>query len=560
MYIADDAVEIVLEDLSEEKFNLHESVKRGQEILADLKEKGVMVSGGFKDDNWTFTNHLLKGHYINLDFSKIPNFQFEKFQLEVPVIIKCWLSELLDLYYPSNAYEYYYHILNVLEETCGFSKDRVEYFTTKLQKADKSNEVKARIIGATFHFLDYTDLEAASLYVPKLLVLRKKMKLKRSIRKLPPSKEILKFSYCLDSYFTEDMDKFYKDDEVKKKKLLYYPLWLWWNLTTIIPMRASEFCLLERDCLEVGSYKIRLPREKQKNSKRIQVFDTIEIKKEVYELFSNYIELTDPHGPTNTLISYRTLIWADETSGFMRMAHKRDLNYFSRVILKNLIARFYDEIVRQGYHYSIDRNNEVNPNDTRHLAFISLMMQGISPIEIARLGGHQTIAAQYHYQHHTEYWVDSEVFKLMKKYKFMEQNDNPKDISGNIIPSEIKLKAYQKAKSAFKHELNIGYCTDEFQRCQTDDCILCPSWRISPEELLLKEHLIAEKYAKRRKKLEELIAFLQNVNRILLADDLTRQDPKTFTEMKSTAMQIDEEINAIARMEALLSRGKKHYA
>ncbi len=225
-----------------------------------------------------------------------------------------------------------------------------------------------------------------------------------------------------------------------------------------------------------------------------------------------------------------------------------------------MIARFYDEIVHQRYHYSIDRNNEIKPNDTRHLAFISLMMQGISPIEIARLGGHQTIAAQYHYQQHTEYWVDSEVFKLMKKYKFMEQNDKSPVKSSNIIPSEIKLKAYQPTKSTFKRELNIGYCTDELQRCQTDECILCPAWRISPEELLLKEHLIAEKYAKRRKNLEELIAFLQNVNRILLADDITRLDPKTFTEMKSTAMQIEEEINAIAKMEALLSRGKKHYA
>lgn len=560
MNIAEDAVEIILEDLSDEKFKLHEGVARSQEILADLTDKGVMISGDFKDDKWAFTNHLIKGQNINFDFSRIPDFEFEKFQFEGSIVIKCWLSELLDLYYPPTVYEYYYHILYVLEETYGFSKDQVEHFTDNLQRAEMSKEVKARIIGAMFHFLDYTDLEAASLYVPKLLVLRKKMKLKRTIRKLPPSKEILKFSYCLDSFFTENMDEFNQDDEVRKMRLLYYPLWLWWNLTTIIPMRASEFCLLERDCLEEGSYKIRLPREKQKNSKRIQVFDTVEIKKEVYELFSDYIELTDPYGPTNTLVSYRSIVWADETSGYTRTAHKRDINYFSRAILKVLIARFYDEIVRQRYHYSVDRNNEVKPNHTRHLAFISLMMQGISPIEIARLGGHQTIAAQYHYQQHTEYWVDSEVFKLMKKYKFMQQNDKSNPIFSSIIPSEIKLKAYQKAESAFKQELNIGYCSDEFQRCQTDVCILCPSWRISPEELLLKEQLIAEKYAKRRKKLEELIAFLQNVNRILLADDITRIDPKTFTEMKNTAMQIEEEINAIAKMEVLLSRGKKNYA
>ncbi|BCD15390.1 hypothetical protein [Bacillus cereus] len=79
-----------------------------------------------------------------------------------------------------------------------------------------------------------------------------------------------------------------------------------------------------------------------------------------------------------------------------------------------MIEIFYRAIERV-YDFKVEQEYQLRPNDTRHLAFMSLMMQGYSPVEIARLGGHKTIQTQVHYSSHKEYWVDSEVFKLMKK-------------------------------------------------------------------------------------------------------------------------------------------------
>ncbi|BCC00639.1 hypothetical protein BCJMU51_2846 [Bacillus cereus] len=79
-----------------------------------------------------------------------------------------------------------------------------------------------------------------------------------------------------------------------------------------------------------------------------------------------------------------------------------------------MIEIFYRAIERV-YDFKVEQEYQLRPNDTRHLAFMSLMMQGYSPVEIARLGGHKTIQTQLHYSSHKEYWVDSEVFKLMKK-------------------------------------------------------------------------------------------------------------------------------------------------
>ena len=34
-----------------------------------------------------------------------------------------------------------------------------------------------------------------------------------------------------------------------EQKIRFFPLWLWWNLTTILPLRPTEFTLIPRECL-----------------------------------------------------------------------------------------------------------------------------------------------------------------------------------------------------------------------------------------------------------------------------------------------------------------------
>src|SRR5699024_12041722 len=123
------------------------------------------------------------------------------------------------------------------------------------------------------------------------------------------------------------------------------------------------------------------------------------------------------------------------------------------------------------------------------------MMQGISPIEIARLGGHRTIAAQYHYSFHKEYWIDNEVFKLIKNYKNISNFDN-----NNIryIPENVKLKAIESTTSSFRGELEIRYCSDSLIRCEAKECMLCSHSRIDLNDLNMKRDQIIKKVNKNR--------------------------------------------------------------
>ena len=64
---------------------------------------------------------------------------------------------------------------------------------------------------------------------------------------------------------------------------------------------------------------------------------------------------------------------------------KRNSSQFNIRNLETLIPRFY-RTIEQVYGFKIEKEHYLRTNDTRHIAFVSLMMQGYSPVEIARLG------------------------------------------------------------------------------------------------------------------------------------------------------------------------------
>src|SRR5699024_7338758 len=261
------------------------------------------------------------------------------------------------------------------------------------------------------------------------------------------SKYILLFSYYLENYFLDiENNECFDETETLNKKILYYPILIWWNLTTIIPIRSTEFCIIKRNCLseESDKYFITITRIKTPLDQKF------EINESVYQLLNNYIAHTEDYGESETLISYRSLVYVDNTE--RRRLQKKDLNSFNKNNLDKLLNRFYKEVLNEYYQINIPKNQKLSPNDTRHIAFVSLMMQGISPIEVAHLGGHKTIAAQYHYSFHKEYWIDNEVFKLIKNYTSISKFDN----SIRYIPEEIKLKAFEPPTSSFRGDFGMS--------------------------------------------------------------------------------------------------------
>ncbi|MEK1495593.1 integrase [Staphylococcus aureus] len=510
-------------------------------LISELKSKGVFLSKSFYDDIWLFSHEYSPGRTIKLDCGKIDN----DLNREEKLLIKYWIGSLLEKYRPSTCIHYFHHFCIAVNITKFFSLDRINHFVEWLHEDHITNNEKTYVLSTVFSFFDFSEIDNSSKYLAKLYDVRNKIKFVKNPIQLPSSKYILLFSYYLEKYFADiKKDKLSDDEEIIKKTILFYPILIWWNLTTIIPIRSTEFCLIKRDSIskEGNRFFLTITRIKKPLNDAVNYYNKIEINESMYHLLNNYIELTEEYGESETLISYRSLIYADNPG--RRELQKRDLNSFNKNNLEKLLKRFYKEVINEYYHINVPANQKLSPNDTRHIAFVSLMMQGISPVEIARLGGHRTIAAQYHYSFHKEYWIDNEVFKLIKNYKNISNFDN----NIRYIPENVKLKAFESPTSSFRGELEIGYCSDSLIRCEAKECMLCSHWRIDLDDLKVKHDQIIEKVNKNHDNLMELMNFIYKIHTNTALNIMTPEHLENEKDLEQTHLNVKSELQNLSKL------------
>lgn len=536
-------IELDIDVFSDEGFDLKRSVIEAKEIMQKLVEEGRWLRGEFEDDYWEINKILYVENFNGYNFSKLDYFQFNhKLPKEFKTIVKCWMVNLIDQLNGAEVH-YFIHLIKGFEVTKGFKKGEITTLVDYIEYGELSHNYKRNLVNVLCNFFDYADLEVGDDYLPVLVELKDKMPQQKSnIRKLPSSQYVLSFSYYLEKHFETLMENFIDKENFDKELLMTYPIVIWWKLTTIIPMRASEFCLIKRECLIVDKdkekYYLQLPRIKQ-NSRRIQIMDKVAIDEEMYQLIDNYIDLTNQYGKTDSLISYRSITEVKNNTS-SRGYFQKNVNQFNRKNLDGMIARYY-RTLEQEYNFKVEQECQLRPNDTRHIAFMSLMMQGYSPVEVARLGGHKTIQTQLHYSNHKEYWIDSEVFKLMKKVK----NTSLSTASVSTIPDEVKLKVYGN-EGTYKQKMKIGFCKDEEQKCESKRCYFCSHWGIAPEEYLEKKETIQKEIFEMKNNVNEMVAALQNLNKQFLSDELLRRNPEMLTKIKTKANAIQSDIYKMA--------------
>src|SRR5699024_348457 len=126
---------------------------------------------------------------------------------------------------------------------------------------------------------------------------------------------------------------------------------------------------------ENNKFFVTITRIKKPLNDSVNYYNKIEINESMYHLLINYIELTEEYGESETLISYRYLIYADNSG--RRELQKRDLDSFNKNNLEKLLKRNYKEVINEYYQINVPFNQRISTNDYRHIAFVSLMMQDI---------------------------------------------------------------------------------------------------------------------------------------------------------------------------------------
>lgn len=289
-------------ELSIRTYNHEQARLEAIEILENEMIKSPLSKLKFDDDKWTLwfngslTTRTINFEKMNLITNKFPSVNAKEFE----IVVKCWLADLLLNYsnhYVDGMFRYFCKFLSVSEV---FSQSKLE--EAELYLLNKcSQRIQYDIAISTLNFLEfYDEFDGGAQYVPLLVELRNKNTIQYRDdfqRNLPPAKEVLTFNLIVNDYFS-------KVDKCSEEYIYYFPVYLWWNLTNIIPLRPFEFCSIARDALyeEKGEFLIKLPRKKNKKTKNgVQIIDEILISKKLGEDILDYIKKTNSYGKCKSL-------------------------------------------------------------------------------------------------------------------------------------------------------------------------------------------------------------------------------------------------------------------
>ncbi|WP_369900018.1 hypothetical protein [Bacillus manliponensis] len=591
---------IKVEDIAKNNFDIVEGVIKAQELLNNYYDvTSRKIKADFEDNMWLFKD-LFTGSRITFDFRKINsiiNFNSPVVKETLIKVVKCWIvtqlsekslgvsrkkySHILSAIFITNGFELSYsnRLIELTKQHCSHSFDeRKMYKTIEM----KDNQLFDYIVS----IVDFLKFYAPDKYISligDLEEIKGKTLFKSNYRTLPSFKDTLKFKMYLEDWFEYSMKK-----EDNSELIKFYPLVLWWKLTSIIPMRPSEFCQIKRDALGVigDNYSITFPRfkEHRKGENREKItYDTLPIPKELYEFFQHYVALTEGFEETDYLINIHAIANANIIN---------NLNFNLRSLSK-MIGNFYKEIIFKRYkvnilsikgtyrtlgNFKVDSlttsqakdsiQSMILAGDLRHIAIINMMMQGYDKVEIQRLSGHFLEETQYTYFNHMENWMDGEMQKIEREFRNLNPSMYLDDEKVTIVHPSVndffdkrhKLAYIEGENDISKYQdyiqLNIGYCKDETMPCPTfnwrhSGCYFCRNWTISSQELVEKKDTVINDLNIIYEELREKINFIQYLFNTDL-DDSGQVDVNVKKDLISTTNEIHFGIKQVVKLKVLL--------
>lgn len=484
-----------------------------------LKKNGVNITAEYEDLIWSIYNEEIFER-TNIRFRLSEKIIKNKLSNKLVKSLKSWcLLQIEDQFSYSYIGSKVHCVLEAIEKSNCFNPLFLDFFKKEYFKEEYKNNSKYAKAAALYEFINYSEIYIEEEYIKViLLTYESHQPSKDIIRNIPPSHDILKFSLLIEDFFNENMN--YQD------YLLYYPIYLWWNLTNLIPLRIREFCLIKYECLVLTDegYLIELPRTKGKKERKIR-YDRILISDTLAHSILEYKKRTCNLGKTKTLLHYMATRYHVESQQYRTVTNIENQNIFSHYNFTQLLEKFYRNIVNKKYRFRILEDDEVplkienekymtrriRPNDTRHFAFLNLMLQGYHPSEIARLGGHKYVTSQFSYHNHLEYWVDSDLVNLlMSQQSFI--NDASNYFFQNLIFKQ-KIVNPLLEETINMLPLRIGYCTDLSQNCMVEEHYLCEHWRITLNDYQKHSEEIHKIIGNQKSFLQNLVGKLVDLHR-----------------------------------------------
>jgi len=446
------------------------SISTAKTIFLKYQEAGVIKDNcSFEDEIWHTTNEYANiGLYFN--FNKFAYRKYEDvFQLNFNEFVDYTKAYCISIFGQNvltsieNTLLDIKHIIDInYEIVCGenadlklYSSNRLSDFFSLLTTDDNSDKIDY-LISALDAYADINN--GSNGYFNQ--------------------RELADF----DSYFEFDeiIKDYWKSDISKEDRLFYYPLYIWWLLTSVIPLRPREFLLTERNCLykdSEGIYNLKLRRNRLKGGNNGElshkISDAYVIKPQpipdyLGKLIETYIKETDKYECTDL----DTLFVTDPHYKKWGHAKHSDSRFLTYMNMNTILKYFFKEVVQDKYGYTVrynhgavDHNNKeieyIHLGDSRHIAFINLSQEGANPVTAMLLGGHTNIEMSTHYSSNVISFLECKTYRQYRKM-----------ISGD---TQYKLSQTKKLPPASVPVTlsDGGHCySDKYKHSSLDDCLL----------------------------------------------------------------------------------------
>lgn len=444
------------------------SISFAEKQFLEYQKTGIIKDGcSFKDKVWFTTNEYANiGLYFDFNrfsykkYESIFGLSFDKFTNFVKAYSLSILGKNV-LGSIENTLLDIKHFLEIeYDDVCGENADLRLYSVNRLED---------------FLFLLVTDENSE-----KIDHLIKALDAYASIHSSSDSdqRELADFDSYLD--FDDIINDYWKSDISKEERLFYYPLYIWWILTAVIPLRPREFLLIERNCLfkdSTGIYNLKLRRNQLKGGQNGELSHKIAdayltvpqpISAYLGELIEIYIKETEQYEETEL----NTLFVTDPHYQKWGQKKHSDSRFLTYMNMNTILKTFFKEVVRDKYGYTVYYNHDdyidhgnkeiqyIHLGDARHIAFFNLMEEGANPVTAMLLGGHTNIDMASHYYSNVLSFIECKTYRQYRKM-----------ISGDV---EYKLSRTEKLPPVGKPAILLDgtYCySNNYKNYSEEDCL-----------------------------------------------------------------------------------------
>ena len=486
-------------------------INDSKDKFIEAKNKNVFVRCDFDDDLWLLFNEKielkLKFDFSELDFRRYAKNRFNCTFKEFKELAKAYIVTLIPHLSARSINRVISHITTVAKRTDFFTTEKAEDFID-IDNSKEFTRIESTYFNAIEFFkiipmnnsIEFTEI-LEDIFWELTSLNKNNSRLQR--RALSDFYSVLLFDKVINYWWdnTENLDE----------KIAYYPIYIWWKLTSILPLRVVELSVLPYNCTyhKDDKYFVRVRRSmikgKNGSDKKQKIYHNLnsdykifeyEVTKDIFDILEGYKNIILQHNPddsrreeSDVLFDKKVLI-SHKKRLKMPANHSKSANMdiFTYIDLRNLLTLFYNKIISDKFGFnvvkkgiiesemldinkamSLDKITKINLGDTRHIAMINMSLNDFNPILIKDFVNHSDINTTYHYSQNIEKVVKCMTYMKYQQLRKREANSSRFEINNGF--SSISVLSIMDNDSNFK-EVDNGRCySTKFLKGDITDCL-----------------------------------------------------------------------------------------